>query len=122
MQHWAVYTKWNERLFQELFKAFKEGRLDKDPSVSWYAGELEFFDRCVIPLSKKLVTSGVMGVGSDEFLNYAEMNRKEWKQQGHKIVQKYVERYENGNSVKEEEEDFSVSYRSDGSKGSGAWL
>jgi hypothetical protein len=25
MQHWYVYTKWNERLFQEIYKAY-EGR------------------------------------------------------------------------------------------------
>merc|ERR1712226_498123 len=26
MQHWQVYRKWNARLFQEMYRAFKEGR------------------------------------------------------------------------------------------------
>ena len=39
MQHWHVYRKWNEKLFQEMYKAFKEGRADKDPSEFWYKGE-----------------------------------------------------------------------------------
>lgn len=62
MQHWIVFRKvrtcvdstlpytsqlplqWNERLFAEMYKAFVEGRSEKDPSGSWYEGELGFFD------------------------------------------------------------------------------
>jgi len=32
MQHWHSYRKWNERLFQEMYAAFKAGRAEKDPS------------------------------------------------------------------------------------------
>lgn len=52
-------------------KAFKEDRLQDDPATTWYAGELAFFDHCIIPLGKKLKTCGVFGVSSDEYLNNA---------------------------------------------------
>lgn len=71
MQHWHVYVKWNECLFHEMNKAFKEDRLQDDPATTWYAGELAFFDHCIIPLGKKLKTCGVFGVSSDEYLNNA---------------------------------------------------
>jgi hypothetical protein len=57
-----------------MYKAYKAGRLDKDPSEGWYQGELGFFDFYIIPLARKLFTCGVFGVSSDEFLNYAEIN------------------------------------------------
>ena len=44
MQHWHIYRKWNTRLFHELYRAYKAGRMAKDPSTFWYAGELGFFD------------------------------------------------------------------------------
>lgn len=31
------------RLFMEMYKAWKEGRADKDPSEGWYNGELGMF-------------------------------------------------------------------------------
>ncbi|CAB9531987.1 cAMP-specific 3',5'-cyclic phosphodiesterase (Partial), partial [Seminavis robusta] len=54
MQHWHVYRKWNERLFCEMYQAYKDGRSDKDPSEGWYEGEIGFFDFYIIPLAKKL--------------------------------------------------------------------
>ena len=86
MQHWHVYRKWNERLFQEVYKAYKEGRMDKDPSEGWYKGEIGFFDFYIIPLAKKLKECGVFGVSSDEYLNYATQNRNEWEEKGEDIV------------------------------------
>jgi len=44
MQHWQVYMKWNERLFQESYKAYESGRSEVDPSEGWYEGEIWFFD------------------------------------------------------------------------------
>lgn len=35
MQHWHVYCKWNSKLFQEMHKAYKEGRMAKDPATFW---------------------------------------------------------------------------------------
>ena len=92
MQHWHVYRKWNERLFEEMYFAYKIGRANADPSTFWYEGELGFFDHYIIPLSKKLSDCGVFGVSSDEYLNYALRNRKEWEQRGHAIVAEMVER------------------------------
>ena len=72
-----VYKRWNERLFQEMFLAYEEGRGGKDPTDGWYNGELWFFDNYIIPLARKLEECGVFGVSSDECLNYALENRKE---------------------------------------------
>jgi hypothetical protein len=93
MQPWQVYRKWNERLFHEMQIAFEQGRAENDPSKSWYEGELLFFDHYVIPLARKLSNCGVFGVASDEFLNYAVMNRKEWAKKGKHVVTSLVEKY-----------------------------
>lgn len=92
MQHWHVYRKWNERLFEEMYVAYKIGRAKADPTNFWYSGELGFFDHYIIPLSKKLSDCGVFGVSSDEYLNYALRNRKEWEQRGQAIVAEMIER------------------------------
>ena len=76
----------NERLFREMYKAYKEGRADKDPSEFWYEGEIGFFDFYIIPLAKKLKDCGVFGKSSDEYLNYALNNREEWKARGRDVV------------------------------------
>lgn len=98
MQHWHVYRKWNERLFHELYLAYKCGR-GKDPIEFWYEGEIAFFDFYIIPLAKKLKECGVFGVSSDEYLNYALKNRQEWECKGQEVVSsmagKYKEMYEN---------------------------
>jgi hypothetical protein len=86
MHHWHVYLKWNERLFDEMYKAYLAGRADKDPSEGCYQGELGFFDFYIIPLAKKLKDCGVFGVSSDEYLNYAQENRKEWEERGKEVV------------------------------------
>ena len=77
----------------EMYKAYKAGRLEKDPSEGWYKGEMGFFDFYIIPLAKKLFKCGVFGVSSDEYLNYALINRKEWEQKGPQMVEQYLEKY-----------------------------
>ncbi|CAB9515757.1 Guanylate cyclase [Seminavis robusta] len=99
MQHWHVYRKWNERLFCEMYQAYKDGRSDKDPSEGWYEGEIGFFDFYIIPLAKKLETCGVFGVSSSEYLGYAEANRKEWVDKGRNLVKVYLERFKLRDSV-----------------------
>ena len=91
MQHWHIYRKWNERLFHELYRAWVQGRSDTDPSINWYKGEMGFFDFYIIPLAKKLKECGVFGVSSDEYLNYAMKNRKEWELRGQEVVESMVE-------------------------------
>ncbi|KAG7352534.1 family 3 adenylate cyclase [Nitzschia inconspicua] len=93
MQHWQVYKRWNERFFQEMYLAYEEGRGGSDPSEGWYNGELWFFDNYIIPLAKKLEECGVFGVSSDECLNYALENRREWAAKGKQIVEEMVQRF-----------------------------
>lgn len=93
MQHWHIYMKWNERLYGEMFKAYMEGRSDTDPTETWYKGEIGFFDFYIIPLAQKLSEFGVFGVSSDEYLNYAIMNRNEWEKKGKDVVANYAKKY-----------------------------
>merc|ERR1712196_119295 len=93
MQHWHVYIKWNERLYSEMLKAYKEGRAATDPTESWYKGEIGFFDFYIIPLAQKLAECGIFGVSSDEYLNYAVQNRNEWEKKGKHIVEGYAKKY-----------------------------
>jgi len=93
MQHWHIYVKWNERLYAEMYKAYIEGRSEKDPTDGWYEGEIGFFDFYIIPLARKLSECGVFGVSSDEYLDYARMNRREWENKGREVVDGYVKKY-----------------------------
>ena len=74
-----------------MYKAYSEGRAEKDPAEFWYKGEIGFFDFYIIPLAKKLKECGVFGVSSDEYLLYAEQNRKEWENKGEEVVSEMVE-------------------------------
>jgi class 3 adenylate cyclase len=91
MQHWHIYRKWNERLFEELYRAFIQGRAETNPADNWYKGEMGFFDFYIIPLAKKLKECGVFGVSSDEYLNYAMKNRQEWELRGQEVVESMME-------------------------------
>lgn len=91
MQHWHIYCKWNRRLFQEMTMAYRQGRMGKDPSEFWYHGEIGFFENYVIPLAKKLKECQVFGVSSDECLDFASSNMREWKEKGQEIVAQMVE-------------------------------
>ena len=46
MQHWHIYRKWNELFFLECYRAYQQGRAERDPSTFWYKGEIGFFDFC----------------------------------------------------------------------------
>jgi len=91
MQHYSVFSKWDKKFFHERYKAYKAGRLDQDPADEWYDGRTEFFDNFVLPLAKKLFACGVFGTCSDELLNYAVNNRKEWVERGDASVKKYID-------------------------------
>jgi len=98
MQHWVVYRKWNEKLFFEMYRAYVDGRSERDPSEGWYKGELGFYDYYIIPLAKKLETCGVFGVSSHEYLSYAQANRREWEAKGEQLVKDYVWRFHNSDA------------------------
>lgn len=91
-QHWEVYRIWNENLFRELYKAYVQGRSERNPADFWYEGEIGFFDYYIIPLSKKLRDCGVFGLTSDENLNYAMQNREMWIERGQEIVMEMLDR------------------------------
>ena len=91
MQHWNIYHKWNERLFRECYKAYKEGRATSNPCEYWYEEEIKFFDLWVIPLARKLQDCGVFGVSSFEYLDYALKNREEWEERGVEVVEEMME-------------------------------
>jgi 3'5'-cyclic nucleotide phosphodiesterase len=93
MQHWDVYRKWNERYFEECTSAFLQGRAESDPSINWYAGELGFFDNCVIPLAKRLKDCGVFGVSCEEYLTYALKNREEWASRGVEVTRDMIAKH-----------------------------
>ena len=74
-----------------MYRAYKSGRMASDPSEFWYNGELGFFDNYIIPLAKKLKECNVFGVSSDEYLNYALLNRAEWEERGQEIVKEFLQ-------------------------------
>lgn len=89
MQHWYIFTKWNERLYREMYFSYLLGRSQKDPTEVWFEGELWFFDNFVIPLARKLQECALFGVSSHEYLTYALQNRVEWEKKGRDICAKF---------------------------------
>ena len=63
-----------------------------------------FFDFYIIPLAHKLKECGVFGVSCDEYLQYAENNRKEWVARGEEVVAEMIEKYKD--LVPEENKDI----------------
>jgi hypothetical protein len=96
MQHWDVYVKWNELLFDETYKTYLSGRCSNDPSQTWYEDELSLFKSRILPLAQSLGACGVFGAVSDCYMNYAEQNRSEWEKKGKEMVQGYLFKYTAG--------------------------
>jgi hypothetical protein len=99
MQHFHSYQRWNERLFEEMYEAFRSGRSKKDPSIDWYEGEIWFFDNCVIPLSQRIKGCGVFGVQGDDCLKNAVENKKEWTVRGGDIVRELIAKIHKKNEM-----------------------
>jgi class 3 adenylate cyclase len=93
MQHWHIYQRWNERLFNEMHNAFKQGKVAVDPSTNWYIGEIGFFDYYLIPLAMKLKECGVFGASGYEYASYVLKNKKEWERKGQQSVKEMVVLY-----------------------------
>lgn len=102
MQHWKIYRKWNQKLYEELYVAYLNGRMEKDPAEFWYNGEFGFFDFYIIPLTQKLKECGVFGVSSGEYLEYARQNREEWEEKGEAVVAGMIEECHKKYGVKEQ--------------------
>jgi len=94
MQHWHIYRRWNERLFEESYVAYSECRADKNPAENWYQGELGFYDFYIIPLATKIKQCQVFGVSSDEYLSYALQNRAEWEARGKGLTEEMAKKME----------------------------
>lgn len=94
MQHWHIYRRWNERLFEECYVAYANCRAENNPSDNWYQGELGFYDFYIIPLAKKIKQCQVFGVASDEYLSYALQNRQEWEDRGKEVVEEMSKKME----------------------------
>ncbi|CAB9516323.1 Receptor-type guanylate cyclase gcy [Seminavis robusta] len=91
MQHWYVYRKWNSKLFEEAYFAFKAGRADIDPSITWYEDEITFFDTYVIPLATKMRECELFDSSCEEGIRYATSNREQWVTTGAEEVASMVE-------------------------------
>jgi hypothetical protein len=89
MQSFQAFKKWNRKLFDEMYLAFKRGRADHNPIDSWFKGEFGFFDYYVIPLARKLKECGVFGKACEEYVKHAMTNRREWELHGESIVEGY---------------------------------
>lgn len=90
MSSFSMYSKWNHRLYKEMYQAYKNGRAESDPTDTWYKGEFGFFDFYLIPLAKKLKECGIFGESGEEYLNNAVRNRKMWEERGEDLVAKYI--------------------------------
>lgn len=39
MQHWHIYQRFNKRLFEEIYVAYRSGRCEMNPVEFWYEGK-----------------------------------------------------------------------------------
>lgn len=85
-QHFHSYCRWNERLFEEMYRAFEMGRSKKDPSEDWYQGEIWFFDNCVIPMAERVRGTRVFGAAGEDCVRNAVDNKKEWAIKGGELL------------------------------------
>jgi len=81
MQDWPVFTKWNKKLYDELWAANLAKR-GFDPSKNWCNGQTWFLENYVIPLSKRINDSGIFGSQGAVFMENAIKNRDRWLVEG----------------------------------------
>ena len=72
--------------FLERSSTFEQPDLIHCVSFSRFKGEIGFFDFYIIPLAKKLQQFKVFGPTSDELLNFAEKNCRQWKLKNHGVT------------------------------------
>jgi 3'5'-cyclic nucleotide phosphodiesterase len=90
MQRWTIYQKWSQRLFCELYEAYRSGQSDDNPADGWYLGELCFFDEYVLPLAKNLNVNDAFDASCHEFVSNAIENRNEWEKKGKELVIRWM--------------------------------
>jgi hypothetical protein len=96
MQRFEVYVKWNEKLFNEIFEAFRKGTIPKDPTTNWHYLQLRFLDSQVIPLASRLVETELFGYNGEEYLRNAKRNRQEWEIKGRDLVGTFLSNHNTG--------------------------
>lgn len=92
MGSFEMYSKWNKKLFNEMYTAYLNGRGEKDPSHTWYQGEIDFFDHYIIPLARNLSECGINIEASKKFVENAKENRRLWEVEGEALVERYIAR------------------------------
>ena len=90
MNDWQIYAKWNERKLIELQLAHENGLQDEDPSIDFHISELNFLDRVVLPLIRRLRECDALGPVSVEYLKAARQIRQEWSRKGPEFVRNTV--------------------------------
>lgn len=107
MQHYAVYKKWTERKFFEVYAAFQNGRAQVNPATYWYKAELQHLDDHIVPLCKAMQKLGCFGNSADEYLAFATANKAQLATSGPGIVQAMVDRYHGKEEKKSKAEQVS---------------
>lgn len=87
MQQWAVYHKWNSRLYLENMLALESAQKTiptaASPMDGWFMGQLAFFDNVVLPLARRLRDLGL----PLSYLRCATENKEQWLLKGKEVVQ-----------------------------------
>jgi hypothetical protein len=91
LQSWQHMVKWSGRLYNELRKAYVEGR-GPDVSKQWFENQIGFLEAYLLPLARRLQDTGVFGeeVGA-MFPRIVEDNRDQWLTEGYEISQRTIE-------------------------------
>jgi hypothetical protein len=75
-------TKWSNRLFLELKKAYVQGR-GADPQEGWFKNQIGFLEAYLLPLARKLDDTGVFGdTRGSMFEKIVEDSKERWMKEG----------------------------------------
>lgn len=90
LQGYEQMCKWAGRLYNELRKAFLEGR-GADPKPNWYENQIGFLNFYLAPLSQRLDSTGAYGPLGAMFGEVVESNRDRWILEGAKSTNKIID-------------------------------
>jgi len=82
MQDFRTFLKWNCRLYDELYSAYRSDQGD-DCFSNWYKGQIAFLDTYVIPLAERLqrCCPALSEIGG-ELVRNAQENKNRWNDEG----------------------------------------
>ena len=87
----AHLSQMERKLFPGMLPGLQGWPYRHESSHELVPGRAWLFVFYIIPLAKKLKRCGVFGVASDEYLNYAVRNRKEWHDRGQQVVEEMIQ-------------------------------